>query len=196
MPSWNKVISHPLFNMVFFFGVRQVTKLFDLDNPRYISLIRSFYLGSQFVIILLSFYLLSVIKNKNDTTVLRYVQPGSKQWDGKQTPDKLVETTNMEYDIADVKKQLNQGFTGLAVVAFLHLKFGYVQPLIIQSILGFKNFFMTKEARIHLFHANTSTGELRRPFRIEGPLGTANEKSQPKTDKGSIKRVEKALKAQ
>lgn len=55
---------------------------------------------------------------------------------------------------------------------------------------------MTKEARIHFFNAKTNTGELRRPFRIEGPFGAANEKSQPKTDKGSIKRVEKALKAQ
>lgn len=62
--------------------------------------------------------------------------------------------------------------------------------------MNFKNFFMTKEARIHLFNAKTNTGELRRPFRVEGLFGTANEKAQPKIDKGSIKRVEKALKAQ
>lgn len=91
---------------------------------------------------------------------------------------------------------MKQGFTGLAVVAFLYLKFGYVQPLIMQSILCFKNFFMTKEARIYFFHAKTNTGELRRPFRVEGLFGAASEKVQPKTDKGSIKRVEKALKSQ
>ena len=28
-----------------------------------------------------------------DTTVLRYVEPGSKGWDGTETADKLVETT-------------------------------------------------------------------------------------------------------
>lgn len=109
--------------------------------------------------------------------------------------DKLVSTTNMEYDIEDVKKQLKQGFTGLAIVAFLHLKFGYVQPLIIQSVLGFKTFFMTKESRIHLFNGKTTTGELKRPFRIEALFGMVNEKRQPKTDKGLIKRVEKAQKA-
>jgi hypothetical protein len=91
---------------------------------------------------------------------------------------------------------MKQNFTSIAIVAFLHLKFGYVQPLIIQSILGFKTFFMTKEARIHLFNGPTTTGELRRPFRIEGPFSMMNEKRQPKTDKGSIKRAEKALKAQ
>ncbi|KAI8641042.1 inorganic phosphate transporter Pho88 [Parasitella parasitica] len=102
----------------------------------------------------------------------------------------------MEYDIADVKKQLKQGFTSIAIVAFLHLKFGYVQPLLIQSIMGFKTFFITKEARIHFFNGTTSRGELRRPFRIEAPFNMVNEKRQPKTDKGSIKRAEKALKAQ
>lgn len=65
MSNLNKVISHPLFNVAFFLGVRQATKFLNLDNPEYLGLIRSFYLGSQFVIILLSFYLLSVIKNKN-----------------------------------------------------------------------------------------------------------------------------------
>jgi hypothetical protein len=126
---------------------------------------------------------------------LRYVEPGAQQWDGSETSETLVNTTNMEYDIAEVKKQLKQGFTGLAMVAFLHLKFGYVQPLLIQSVLGFKTFFMTKEARIHFFNGKTTSGELRRPFRIESPFGIGGEKRQPKTDKGSIKRAEKAQKA-
>lgn len=92
---------------------------------------------------------------------------------------------------------MKQGFTSIAIVAFLHLNFGYVQPLLIQSVLNFKTFLMTKEARIHFFNGNTKTGELRRPFRIESAFGgLANEKVQPKTDKGSIKRAEKALKTQ
>lgn len=130
-----------------------------------------------------------------DTTVLRYVQPGQQGWDGTESAEQLVNTTNIDYDIEDVKKQLKQSFTNLAIVAFLHLKFGYVQPLIIQSILGFKTFFMTKESRIHFFGGKTTSGELKRPFRIEAPFGMVNEKRQPKTDRGSIKRVEKAQKA-
>lgn len=90
---------------------------------------------------------------------------------------------------------MKQGFTGMLMVAFLHLNFGYVQPLIIQSILNFKTFLMSKEPRIHFFGGNTTTGELRRPFRNESLFSMGNEKRQPKTDKGSIKRAEKALKA-
>ncbi|KAL9560314.1 hypothetical protein MBANPS3_000041 [Mucor bainieri] len=182
--------------MGFFLFVRQVTKNMDLDNSSYIGAIRGLYLGSQLMIILLSFYLMSVIRKKNDTTPLRYVEPGAQNWDGSEKADTLINTTNMDYDIADVEKQLKQGFTAIAIVAFLHLKFGYVQPLLIQSIMGFKTFFMTKEARIHLFNGKTSSGELRRPFRIEGPFSMVSEKRQPKTDKGSIKKAEKALKAQ
>lgn len=65
MTVWNKILNHPLFNMGFFLAVRQLTKSMDLDNTNYLQLIRSFYLGSQFIIILLSFYLMSVIKKKN-----------------------------------------------------------------------------------------------------------------------------------
>ncbi|KAI9344712.1 inorganic phosphate transporter [Pilaira anomala] len=196
MLDWERIVNHPLFNLGAYFFVYQVTRYSGLDNPENLYSIRTFYLGSQFIIIALSFYLMSVIKKKNDTTVLRYVLPGGKQWNGTSTADTLIETTHMDYDIADVKKQLNQGFTNLAIIAFLHLKYGYIQPLIVQSILSFKTFFLTNEARIHFFGAKTNHGELRRPFRVSGIFGIVNEKNQPKTDKGSIKRAEKALKVQ
>jgi hypothetical protein len=81
------------------------------------------------------------------------------------------------------------------MITVLHFKMGYVQPLLMQSVLGFKTFFLTKEARIHLFGSPTN-GELRRPFRLEAPFGMVNEKKQPKTDKGSIKKAERAKKAE
>ncbi|KAI8364869.1 inorganic phosphate transporter Pho88 [Choanephora cucurbitarum] len=196
MPDWNRVLNHPVSNIGFFYVVRQVIKTFGLDDPSYLGLIRFIYLCSQILVLIFTFYLLSVIRKKNDTTPLRYVEPGGLSWDGSKTSDKLVTTTVTEYDIQETKKQMQTNFTSIAIIAFLHLKFGYLQPLIMQSILGFKTFFMTKEARIHFFHASTSSGELRRPFRTEGPFSLLNEKRQPKTDKGSIKRAEKALKAQ
>lgn len=100
----------------------------------------------------------------------------------------------MEYDIEQVKKQMKQSFTSITIISFLHLNFGYIQPLIMQGLMGYKTFFMSKEARIHLFNASTTSGDLRRPFRIDSYF--TSEKNQPKTDKGSIKRAEKALKSQ
>lgn len=51
--------------MGFFLFVRQATKNLDLDNSSYVGAIRSLYLGSQLVVIILSFYLMSVIRKKN-----------------------------------------------------------------------------------------------------------------------------------
>lgn len=101
----------------------------------------------------------------------------------------------IEYDIADVHKNIKQSAMGILLISFLHFKMGYVQPLLVQSILGFKTFLMTKEVRIH-FWGSPTTGDLRRPFRIEAPFGMVSEKKQPKTDKGSIKKAEKAMKAE
>jgi hypothetical protein len=101
----------------------------------------------------------------------------------------------VDYDKSEVWKGLKQSGIGLAMVTFLHFKFGYVQPLIIQAILGFKTFFTTKEARIHLFNRSTSSGDLKRPFRVDSPFGMSSLNPQPKTDKASIKKAERAMKA-
>jgi hypothetical protein len=101
----------------------------------------------------------------------------------------------LEYDKNEVWKGLKQSGIGLAMVTFLHFKFGYVQPLIIQAILGFKTFFTTKEARIHLLHQSTGSGDLKRPFRVDSPFGMSSLNPQPKTDKASIKKAERAMKA-
>ncbi|CEG76653.1 hypothetical protein RMATCC62417_11515 [Rhizopus microsporus] len=188
-----KFLNSPYFGIGSFIFFQQLSKFLHLDN--HVQSLRFLYLFAQFVILALHFYLIYAIKNKNDQTILKYVEPAAQSWDGTETPDQLVNTTVMEYDINEVKKSMKQSFVGIALIAFIHLKFGYIQPLLVQSILGFKTFLMTKEARLHIWGAK-ATGDLRRPFRIEAPFGLVSEKKQPKTDKGSIKKAEKALKAE
>lgn len=65
MLDWERIVNHPLFNLGAYFFVYQVTRYAGLDNPENLYSIRTFYLGSQFIIIALSFYLMSVIKKKN-----------------------------------------------------------------------------------------------------------------------------------
>ncbi|KAI9020917.1 inorganic phosphate transporter Pho88 [Phycomyces nitens] len=211
MPNWNKILNHPLFNVGFFLVTRQITKQFNLDN--YIWFLRALYIGVQLTILGMSYYLITVVKKKNgksnqtvevvqltlvlflDKTVLRYVEPAKQNWDGTDAPEQLVNITVRDYDVEEIKKAIKQSLMGIAMIIVLHLKFHYVQPLIIQSILGLKTFLMTKEARIHIWGERTTTGELKRPFRITSPFGLNNEKMQPKVDQGSIKKAEKARKA-
>ncbi|KAI8083143.1 inorganic phosphate transporter Pho88 [Halteromyces radiatus] len=195
MPSLGKIINHPLFNIGFFLLVRQLTKSLPLEDSSYLWGIRGVYYGAQLLIFLLNLYILNIISNKNDQTVLRYVEPSKPSWDGTTTPDNLVVTTFADYDKNEVLKGMKQSVIGLAMVTFLHFKFGYVQPLIIQAVLGFKTFFTTKEARIHLFHQSTTSGDLKRPFRVDSPFGMSSLNPQPKTDKASIKKAERAMKA-
>jgi hypothetical protein len=90
---------------------------------------------------------------------------------------------------------MKQSLTGIGMIVFLHFQFKFIQPLLVQSILGFKTFFTTKQARLHIW-GHPAVGDLKRPFRLEAPFGMVDEKKQPRTDKGSIKKAEKALKAE
>ncbi|CAO3681341.1 unnamed protein product [Rhizopus stolonifer] len=188
-----KFLNSPYFGIGSFLFFQQLSKFLSLDN--HVQSLRAFYLFAQATIFLLHLYLIQLIKKKNDQTILKYVEPATQSWDGTETADQLVNTTISEYDVNEVKKAAKQSLIGIAVTAVIHIKFGYIQPLLVQSILGFKTFLTTKEARIHFWSAQ-ATGDLRRPFRIEAPFGMVNEKKQPKIDKGSIKKAEKALKAE
>ncbi|KAI8327729.1 inorganic phosphate transporter Pho88 [Chlamydoabsidia padenii] len=195
MPDILRVVNHPLFNVAFFIIGKYLTKDIPLDDPHVVSLIRNIYLVAQALIVGLNYWLIAVVRKKNDQTTLRFVEPGAQGWDGSTGQDVLINTTFAEYDVAQIKKDINKQFTGIAIIAFVHLQFHYIQPLILQSIMGFKTFLVSKEARIHLWHASTSSGELRRPFRIESSFGMmVPENRQPKTDRASIKKVERANK--
>ncbi|KAI8146336.1 inorganic phosphate transporter Pho88 [Fennellomyces sp. T-0311] len=197
MWSLSYIVNHPLFNFVFFMGIRQVTKRLPLEEPSYLWSLRGLYIGCQLLAIAMNYWLIWKINKKNDTTSLRYVEPSAQQWDGTESEERLVNTTFREYDVAEIKKGIKQSFTGIAMITFLHFQFKFVQPLIIQSIMVFKTFFTSKEARIHIWNESTSSGPLKRPFRVDSPFGgMLPGGKQPKTDKQSIKRAEKALKAE
>lgn len=65
MPSLTKIVNHPLFNIAFFFGIRQVTKRLPLDEPEYLWGLRLLYLGSQAICIGLNLWLMWQVTKKN-----------------------------------------------------------------------------------------------------------------------------------
>jgi Phosphate transport (Pho88) len=104
----------------------------------------------------------------------------------------LTPLPSLDYDISEIKKTITQTLTGVGIIAFLHLQFKFTQPLVVQSVLAFKTFFLSKEALIHVWGEPT-VGVLRRPFKNESPFGGMMGQAFL-TDKASIKRVEKAMK--
>ncbi|KAI7861378.1 inorganic phosphate transporter Pho88, partial [Spinellus fusiger] len=175
-------------NVVFSLFIRQLTKIFHWDTPENIPIIRVIYLITQACVLAAGYWLIVIVRRRNDQTPLRYLEPSSYRWSG-QDESQLINTTHLDYDVAEIKKTIKQTFTSIAIVAFLHLQFQFVQPIIIQSVLGFKTLVLTKEARLHLWK-ESSTGDLRRPFRMESFLGVP-EGWQPKVGKNTIKKAEK-----
>jgi hypothetical protein len=56
---------------------------------------------------------------------------------------KVVETTNKDYDLSQLKQLVTQTVMGVAIIAFMHFKYGYLRPLLLQSVLGFRTLYST-----------------------------------------------------
>ena len=69
-------------------------------------------------------------------------------------------------------KNTPQQLIGLAIMAVMHLKFGYTQPLLIQSILPLKNIFDNPIIQLHVL-GKPAVGDLKRPFKAAPGLMSA-----------------------
>jgi len=59
---------------------------------------------------------------------------------------------------------------GVALIVFLHLKYEFVRPLLLQIVLGLKNAWGTQLYQVHLF-GKQPVGELARPWKPKSPFG-------------------------
>ncbi|OBZ72342.1 Inorganic phosphate transport protein PHO88 [Grifola frondosa] len=172
-------------NLVISLGAMQVARKIPFDDPQILTYVRIGYVVSQVVVLGVYYYVAMKIKQKNDLTVLKYVepQPMSKE------AGNLVTTTVRDYDLAETSKLVRGVYTGLAMMAFLHLYLKYTQPLFIQALMAFKTLYDAKPVAIHLF-GQAAEGDLKRPFKSAGLFGaTAN----PQTDKAAIDEAEKRV---
>lgn len=107
-----------------------------------------------------------------------------------QAEPQLVNTTNRDYDLAEMSKQLRQVLLGIAMMAFLHGYMQYTQPLFIQGVMPLKNVWdqpvclllfisyndqecsvihviYKQMIKIHLL-GKPAVGDLKRPFKSGG----------------------------
>jgi hypothetical protein len=81
-----------------------------------------------------------------------------------------VETTFRDHDLSQLQSQIMQMIVGLGIVSFIHFKWGYLRPLLLQSVLGVKSFIGTPLAQVYLLGKKTE-GELARPWAKAGGAG-------------------------
>ena len=81
-----------------------------------------------------------------------------------------ISTTYRDYDLSQIKVQLNQIVMGVGIMAFLHFKFGYVRPVVIQTVLGLKNIMNTQLFKVYV-RGLPAVGDLARPWKAPNPFG-------------------------
>ncbi|KAH8917180.1 inorganic phosphate transporter [Atractiella rhizophila] len=169
-------------------GLMQVARKIPFDDPQTMDYVRIGYVTCQLLCFAVYYYTAFKIRQRNDLTILKYVEPPSLS---KPEGGNLVTTTHKDYDLSKVTEGVRQVLLGCAMMGFLHLYMKYTQPLFLQSIMPLKGLYDAKIIQIHLL-GKEATGDLKRPFKSGGLMGSA---SDPQTDKAAIKEAEKKAKA-
>lgn len=165
----------------------QIARKINFEDPQILFYVRTLYIVSNILIFAVYYYQYRKIQARNDLTTLKYVEPASPL-SGKTEPE-LVTTTVKEYDMLELQKAFKSVAMGVGMMGVMHVYFKFSQPLLVQSILPFKNALETKLAAIHVF-GKPAIGEYKRPFKAApGMFGGAA--AEPATDKKSIEAAEK-----
>ncbi|KAL7009828.1 phosphate transporter (Pho88) [Cystobasidiomycetes sp. EMM_F5] len=171
-------------------GLSQASKFLDLDRPSVLWPIRILYVAVQLFII--GFELrpdglpIEQVRRKNDTTLLKYVEP--KPFGGQTgEPPAVYTTTVRNYDLLEVSKALRGVFTGIAITGFMHLYLKFTQPLLVSSLTVWFSLIRANIVRLHL-RGQEGAEDLKRPFKTGGFMAGTS----PSTDKASIEAAERA----
>ncbi|KAI8825279.1 inorganic phosphate transporter Pho88 [Fimicolochytrium jonesii] len=170
-------------NLIVVFGLMQVANKFELDKEENTPYLRAAYLGMQIISVIVWGLIYSKVVAANDQTPLVYTEAANALDPSNTT---TIRTTVKDYDIKKIIEQLRSQAIAAAILGLMHFKFGYLRPLLLQSILGFKALYSTQLVQIHLL-GKQPVAELVRPWKAANPFG---ETVKPTTEK-EIKAKEK-----
>ncbi|TFK61257.1 inorganic phosphate transport PHO88 [Pluteus cervinus] len=173
-------------NIAISLGAMQLAKKIPFEDPQILLFLRIGYVLAQLVILYAYYHVSNVIKQKNDQTVLKYVEQPAPF---SQEEPKLVVTTVRDYDLLETSKLLRGAYMGIGTMAIFHIYLHYNQPLFIQTLMGLKNLYSAKPVSIHLL-GKAAEGELKRPFQSPGMFGAAG---NLQTDAAAIAEAEKRV---
>lgn len=90
----------------------------------------------------------SRISSKKDEQKLVYAE---KKPSFQNEDDQIIETTVMKYDLEQLKQLAIQTVMGAAIISVMYYKWGYLRPLLLQSVLGPKALISNPLIQIHIF---------------------------------------------
>ncbi|KAJ2510632.1 phosphate transporter (Pho88) [Coemansia sp. RSA 1939] len=149
--------------MAIIFGTMHIVKKAGLEDPQYMVLIRSIYGIATALMVGFTYHLKNMVTRKNDTTALEYddATPGNQ--------GERVVTTNVKHDLAEIAKLQKSTLLTVGIVVFMHFKFGYIQPLILQTLLPLLNMYKNPLFQIHIL-GKPAADDLKRPWLPANPF--------------------------
>ncbi|KAJ3015164.1 hypothetical protein HKX48_004745 [Thoreauomyces humboldtii] len=174
-------------NLVLVFGLMQVANKFELDKEENTNVLRATYLGMQLITFAALGFVYMKVSAKNDQTPMIYeeskgvIDPGNSE---------TIRTTVRDYDVKKLVEQIRSQALAIAMIGFMHFKWGYLRPLLLQSILGLKAIYQAQLVQVHILGRPT-VGELARPWKVASPFGATAKPVSEKEVKQKEKRAAK-----
>eukprot|EP00854_Cymbomonas_tetramitiformis_P019482 gene19482-23292_t len=161
----------------------------DLNEPTTQHYIRIMFATAQVVVILSYALIFFKIKMKSD--VENKVTVEKKEPFGQNAGEtKSEEMTHMQYDTSELKNMLYSLLVGFVITTWTHSKWGYIQPLLFQSIMQPLNLATHAIFRIHVLGQADQQGDLKRPWKDDKP-GAMFEDMKKKLDPDAAEKEEK-----
>jgi Phosphate transport (Pho88) len=163
-------LSDQVSSLLFVLLLVQATKHLDMTDPAILFYFRLAYITSQVLLLALAALTLYRIRQKNEiNNSVRVPEPQtpSNPWQPSAettSAPKMITMSVRAYDVGKVREFISQTVFSFFFLLFLHLKFEFVHPLLLQSILPLKNALFMPIFQIHLF-GRPPIGDLERPFK-------------------------------
>ncbi|EOB15050.1 inorganic phosphate transport protein [Nosema bombycis CQ1] len=118
----------------------QISKKPYFQEPKILWIPRGTYVTANLFLCIIFLFLRSRINKVNDQRKLRVKKDGSLFQDNDVEEE--VEVPFSEYDMKELTKLIRSSAFQIVIVAVLHVKWGVIQPLIVQSTGPFRSLFL------------------------------------------------------
>ena len=82
----------------------------------------------------------------------------------------MIQTTVTDYDQKQVRNTALQTFMAIGIISLMHVKFGYLRPLLLQSIMGLRTIYTSHLFKVYIL-GKPATGDLARPWKGVNSMG-------------------------
>ena len=161
-PEMPKLKSSMFVAPLVLFGWSKLDIEVDPETPegqQNVELIRMAFIGCVAVCYLFAFYVKTLVRSKRDDTMVTVTTPKTMAAEAK-----TEEITVTEHDTREATKMMSGILMPLLIIGFLHYKWAYIRPLVMQCVMMPMSLYDNKLIKVHVL-GQPATGDLQRPWK-------------------------------